>query len=44
MTTNVEDKLSVNKYDIDRDVHITIDESLCNECKTKVALNAAVAG
>ena len=34
MTTNVEDKLSVNKYDIDRDVHITIDESLCNECKT----------
>jgi ferredoxin like protein len=35
MSTNVEDKLSVNKFDIDRDVHITLDESICSAtCKT----------
>ena len=29
---SVEDKLSVNKYDIDRVVHITVNEDVCNTC------------
>ena len=28
----IEDKLAVNKYDIDRDVHIKFDESICRNC------------
>ena len=29
----IEDKLAVNKYDIDRDVHITINEDTCEACE-----------
>ena len=32
-TKSVEDKLAVNKYDIDRDVHIRIKEDLCQKCE-----------
>ena len=28
----VEDKLAVNKYDVDRDVHIRIREDICKVC------------
>mgnify|MGYP001133556950 FL=1 len=31
---SAEDKLSVNKYDIDKDVHIKVDESICRTCDT----------
>ena len=29
---SIEDKLAVNKYDIDRDVHIRIREDICQTC------------
>jgi len=28
----VEDKLALNKFEIDREVHITIDGKICNGC------------
>ena len=28
----VEDKLALNKFEVDREVHITVDEKLCDEC------------
>ena len=28
----IEDKLAVNKYDVDDDVHIRIKEDICNQC------------
>ncbi len=31
--TKVEDKLAVNKYDIDKEVHIRIREDICKTCK-----------
>jgi len=30
--TKLENKLAVNKYDVDRDVHITINEDMCKGC------------
>ena len=30
---NVEDKLAVNKYDVDNDVHIKVKEDLCTACE-----------
>lgn len=29
---SIEEKLAVNKFDIDRDVHIRIREDICNTC------------
>ncbi|MCK4646986.1 MAG: 4Fe-4S dicluster domain-containing protein [Candidatus Aminicenantes bacterium] len=29
---SIEDKLAVNKYDIDKEVHIKIYEEICKEC------------
>jgi ferredoxin like protein len=29
---SVEDKLAVNRYSIDRDVHIQVDLEICNQC------------
>ena len=29
---NIEDKLSVNKYNVDKDVHITLNDDICNRC------------
>jgi len=31
--TSVEDKLAVNKYDIDRDFHINTNEDICETCE-----------
>ena len=34
----IEDKLAVNKYDIDCDVHISLKEELCLKCEEQVCL------
>lgn len=31
-STNIEDKLAVNKYDIDEEIHIRILEDVCKNC------------
>ncbi len=31
-TVSIEDKLAVNKYDIDKEVHIRIKEDICKSC------------
>jgi len=31
---NVEDKLALNKFEVDRDVHITVDEEACKGCES----------
>lgn len=30
---SIEDKLSVNKYDIDKDIHIRVHEDKCEQCE-----------
>ena len=35
---SAEDKLAVNKYDIDRDVHIKIHEDICQTCEAHYCL------
>ncbi|MEA3441934.1 MAG: ferredoxin family protein [Chloroflexota bacterium] len=37
-TISIEDKLSVNKFDIDKDVHIKINEDICKSCQEHVCL------
>lgn len=39
----IEDKLAVNKYDIDKEVHIRIHEDLCRQCETQECLWACPA-
>ncbi|MCK9195623.1 MAG: hypothetical protein M0P16_01420 [Syntrophales bacterium] len=39
----IEDKLSLNKFDIDREVHIRVDEEKCKECRLKPCLYACPA-
>ena len=39
----IEDKLAVNKYDVDRDVHITVDEGICQVCDENYCLYACPA-
>ena len=39
----IEDKLSVNKYDIDKEVHIRVREDICNECEKHPCLYACPA-
>jgi len=34
----IEDRLAVNKYDIDREVHITIEAEACGKCDSKPCL------
>lgn len=41
---NIEDKLSVNKYDVDKDVHITLNEDICNRCIEHPCLFVCPAG
>jgi ferredoxin like protein len=33
--SNIEDKLAVNKYDIDKDRHIQINEDICATCDVR---------
>lgn len=40
----IEDKLAVNKYDIDREVHISIDKDICQSCKHHPCLYVCPAG
>jgi len=35
---SIEEKLAVNKFDIDRDVHIRIREDICNTCDRRYCL------
>ena len=42
-TLNVEDKLAINKYDIDRDVHIKVNGTICNTCQRHYCLYACPA-
>ena len=30
---SIEDKLAVNKFDIDKEVHISINEEICSKCE-----------
>ena len=36
--TSIEDKLAVNKYDVDEDVHIKVDEAICTSCQERHCL------
>jgi ferredoxin like protein len=40
---SIEDKLAVNKYDIDRDIHIKIREDICQICDRHYCLYACPA-
>jgi ferredoxin like protein len=40
----IEDKLAVNNYAIDPEVHITIQEALCQQCDKRWCLHACPAG
>jgi len=40
----VEDKLAVNKFDIDKEVHIRIHEDICEVCKDHSCLYVCPAG
>jgi ferredoxin like protein len=39
----IEDKLALNKFDIDREVHIRVDEGKCGQCTRKPCLHACPA-
>ena len=39
----IEDKLALNKFDIDREVHITLEETKCQGCDWKPCLYACPA-
>lgn len=41
--TKVEDKLAVNKFDIDREVHIRLHEEACRDCEDHPCLSACPA-
>jgi ferredoxin like protein len=40
----IEDKLAVNKYDVDKDVHISINKEICQLCNHHNCLLACPAG
>jgi len=40
---SIEDKLAVNKYDIDQDVHITVNEDVCSQCEDRYCVYACPA-
>ena len=37
-TISIEDKLAVNKFDTDRDVHIKVDDAICQTCDARYCL------
>lgn len=37
-TKSIEEKLAVNKYDIDREVHIRLREDICERCDRRLCL------
>ena len=39
----IEDKLAVNKYDVDKDVHIRVNEDICKTCERHYCLYACPA-
>lgn len=39
----IEEKLAFNKFVIDREVHITVDEKLCQECSLRTCVYACPA-
>ncbi|MBN2282577.1 MAG: 4Fe-4S dicluster domain-containing protein [Deltaproteobacteria bacterium] len=39
----VEDKLALNKFDVDRDVHITVNDVVCVECELKPCVSVCPA-
>lgn len=41
---SIEDKLAVNKYDLDEEVHIRIQEETCQECEPKPCVVVCPAG
>jgi len=43
-TATIEDKLAVNKYDIDKEVHVSIREEICRKCDKYDCLYACPAG
>ncbi len=40
---NIEDKLAVNKYDVDREVHLKVDSEKCKTCEKHPCLYACPA-
>ena len=38
MSLSVEDKLAVNKFDVDREVHIQVNEEVCQACEERYCL------
>ena len=40
----IEDKLAVNKYDIDRDSHVRLNEEVCRTCTARPCLYSCPAG
>jgi ferredoxin like protein len=40
---SIEDKLAVNKYDVDKEVHIRINENICNKCEEHYCVPACPA-
>jgi ferredoxin like protein len=40
----IEEKLAINKYDIDRDSHVKINEETCRSCKNRRCTWACPAG
>lgn len=40
---NIQDKLATNKYDIDKDVHIKIEENICETCEYRRCIYACPA-
>lgn len=41
--SRVEDKLAVNKYDVDKEVHIRLIEEICQECREHFCLKTCPA-
>ncbi len=39
----IEDKLAANKFDVDRDFHISLKEEICRVCETRPCLYACPA-
>lgn len=43
-TMSLEDKLAVDKYDVDKDVHIKVNEDICTRCENRHCLYVCPAG
>lgn len=39
----IEEKLALNKYEVDREVHITVDDARCVDCPLKPCVHACPA-